>query len=97
MRLAYAIVFVSDMTRAVSFCRDIIGLALRFESPSWTEFATDGPTLAPHLTPANASAGDGQLKEAAGSCRPGLSVANLDGFRQWMVTNAFSVSEARAR
>lgn len=39
MRVNYAIVFVSDMRRSVSFYRDTIGLPLRFESPEWTEFA----------------------------------------------------------
>ena len=48
MRVNYAIVFVSDMTRAVRFYRDVLGLPLRFESPHWTEFATDGATLALH-------------------------------------------------
>lgn len=38
MRLNYAIVFVSDMKRAVSFYRDVLGLPLRFESPGWTEY-----------------------------------------------------------
>jgi len=49
MRLNYAIVFVSDMKRAVSFYRDVLGLPLRFDSPGWTEFATEGATLALHL------------------------------------------------
>jgi lactoylglutathione lyase len=48
MRVSYAIVFVSDMSRSVSFYRDIVGLPLRFESPGWTEFATQGATLALH-------------------------------------------------
>ena len=55
MRVNYAIVFVSDMKRAVSFYRDIIGLPLRFESPGWTEFATDGATLALHATGGSSS------------------------------------------
>ena len=42
MRVNYAIVFVSDMTRSVIFYRDVLGLPLRFESPGWTEFATEG-------------------------------------------------------
>ncbi|MFQ5630242.1 MAG: VOC family protein [bacterium] len=42
MRVNYAIVFVSDMKRAASFYRDVLGLPLKFESPVWTEFATDG-------------------------------------------------------
>jgi len=75
MRVNYAIVFVSDMQRAVSFYRDVLGLPLKFESPEWTEFATDGATLALHSEGAN----------SAGQCRPGLSVPNLDEFHQKMV------------
>lgn len=46
MRVNYAMVFVSDMKRSVAFYRDVLGLPLKFESPGWTEFATDGATLA---------------------------------------------------
>ena len=76
MRLTYAIVFVSDMKRAVSFYRDVIGLPLKFESPGWTEFATDGATLALHVRTES---------EVAGRCRPGLNVPNLDEFHQKMI------------
>ena len=48
MRVNYAIVFVSDMSRSVAFYRDAVGLPLMFESPGWTEFATEGATLALH-------------------------------------------------
>jgi catechol 2,3-dioxygenase-like lactoylglutathione lyase family enzyme len=44
VRVSYAIVFVSDMKRAVVFYRDVLGLPLKFESPGWTEFATEGAT-----------------------------------------------------
>jgi catechol 2,3-dioxygenase-like lactoylglutathione lyase family enzyme len=37
MRVNYAIVFVSDMKRAVSFYRDVLGLPLKFESPGWSK------------------------------------------------------------
>lgn len=77
MRVSYAIVFVGDMKRAVSFYRDVMGLPLRFESPGWTEFATDGATLALHLTEGPDT--------APGGCRPGLSVPNLDEFHKRMV------------
>ncbi|PYR88044.1 MAG: hypothetical protein DMF84_29720 [Acidobacteria bacterium] len=75
MRVSYAIVFVRDMKRAVAFYRDVIGLPLKFESPGWTEFATEGATLALH-------AGDD-----AGRCRPGLNVPNLDDFHRKMIEN----------
>lgn len=44
----YVIKFVSDMNNAVKFYRDTLGLALRFESPGWSEFATGETTLALH-------------------------------------------------
>ena len=37
-RLGHAILFVSDMSRSVKFYRDVLGFALRFELPEWTEF-----------------------------------------------------------
>ena len=77
MRVSYAIVFVSDMKRAVAFYRDVIGLPLRFESPGWTEFASDGATLALHLTEG--------VDTSPGGCRPGLSVPDLDAFHKKMV------------
>jgi len=44
MRVNYVIIFVSDMKRSVSFYRDVVGLSLKFETPEWTEFATEGAT-----------------------------------------------------
>lgn len=85
MRVNYAIVFVSDMKRSVSFYRDVIGLPLRFESPEWTEFATDGATLALHASEAPRGGQDDSPETPAGRCRPGLSVPSLDEFHQRMV------------
>ena len=81
----YAIVFVSDMKRALSFYRDALGLPLKFESPEWTEFATDGATLALHTTEASNSEKANPEQVPAGRCRPGLSVPNLDEFHKRMV------------
>src|SRR5438552_12372321 len=83
MRVSYAIVFVSDMKRSVSFYRDVLGLPLRFESPGWTEFATAGATLALHLSAR--SAAPEEKVPGAGRCRPGLRVANLDEFHKKML------------
>lgn len=47
-KLSYAIEFVGDMSHAVKFYRDVIGLPLKFESPDWTEFSTGETTLALH-------------------------------------------------
>jgi lactoylglutathione lyase len=87
MRLNYAIVFVSDMKRSVSFYRDVLGLSLRFESPGWTEFATEGATLALHLSARSNSAEKDPKELPAGGCRPGLAVANLDEFHKRMLAN----------
>lgn len=83
MRLNYAIIFVSDMKRSVAFYRDVLGISLKFESPEWTEFATEGATLALHSSDKpNPDTGNQQV---AGRCRPGLSVSNLDEFHKRML------------
>ena len=87
MRVNYAIVFVSDMGRSVAFYRDTLGLPLRFESPGWTEFATGGATLALHQSEGPASGPDRVRAEAAGECRPGFEVPDLDAFHQRMVAH----------
>jgi lactoylglutathione lyase len=73
-RVDYTIVFVSDMKRSVEFYRDVLGFPLRFESPGWSEFATEGTTLALH--PA------GEIP--AGRCHPGIQVENINEFHQKM-------------
>ncbi|HEX3147469.1 MAG TPA: VOC family protein [Gemmataceae bacterium] len=83
MRLSYAIVHVSDMKRSVAFYRDVLGLPLRFESPGWTEFATDGATLALHQSASTPSNTEASIP--AGRCRPGLAVPNLESFHQRML------------
>lgn len=81
MRVNYAIVFVSDMEKGVSFYRDVVGLPLKFESPAWTEFATGDATLALHATvPPYA----GDATEQPGHCRPGIAVPDLDAFHRRM-------------
>ena len=85
MQVNYAIVFVSDMKRSVSFYRDVMGIPLRFESPVWTEFETGGATLALHASDSPNSEKDSPPKNPAGRCRPGLRVSNLDEFHKKMV------------
>ena len=84
MKVHLAMVFVSDMKRAVAFYRDVIGLPLRFESPGWTEFATEGATLALHLSEGPGVRDDPE-NVPAGRCRPGLRVLDLDAFHARMV------------
>jgi lactoylglutathione lyase len=78
-KVDYVIVNVSDMSRSVAFYRDTLGLALKFESPGWSEFETGGTTLALHAAAA-AAAGKGAsaAKPAAGTCSLGFSVQNLN-------------------
>ena len=87
MRVNYAIVFVSDMKRAVSFYRDVVGVPLKFESPGWTEFVTDGATLALHQSEDAKPERDDSQTLLAGRCRPGFSVLNLDQFHKRMLEN----------
>lgn len=77
MKIQYAMVFVRDMDSAVAFFRDILGLPLKFQSPQWTEFNTDGATLALHTTaeaPPNKLTGD----TPAGVVRIGFNVDDLE-------------------
>jgi lactoylglutathione lyase len=85
VRVNYAIVFVSDMQRSVAFYRDVIGLPLRFASSGWTEFATDGATLALHASEEPNTDTGGPEKEPAGRCRPGFAVPSLDAFHARML------------
>lgn len=74
-KLAYAMLFVTDMKRAVAFYRDTLGLTLKFESPEWSEFSTGETTLALHpASPEN----------PAGRVRLGINVPNLHAFHKEM-------------
>jgi lactoylglutathione lyase len=87
MNLTYAIVFVSDMNRSVSFYRDVVGLPLRYESPEWSEFATGGATLALHRSDAPGAGRIDSELAPAGCCRPGFGVPDLGAFHRRMVEN----------
>ena len=59
------------MERAVKFYRDVLGFALKFQSPGWSEFDTGETTLALHLASAEHPAGSAQI---------GFKAEDLDGF-----------------
>jgi lactoylglutathione lyase len=84
VRLSYAIVFVSDMTRSVAFYRDVTGLPLRFESPGWSEFDTGGATLALHAAEGQGT-GEAGKDLRPGRSHPGLAVRDLDAFHRRMM------------
>ena len=94
MRINYAMVFVSDMERAVAFYRDTLGLPLRFESSHWTEFATDGATLALHDAGGASPQSTAPHETAAGRCRPGFQVSDLDEFHRRMMAHAVPCVQA---
>ena len=95
MRVSYAIVFVSDMKRSVAFYRDVIGLPLKFDSPEWSEFATEGATLALHRSE-HAPAAPDESDLPAGRCRPGLSVPTSMPFTcGWSSTTSSARSSRR--
>jgi len=79
-KIDYTMIMVTDMKRSLHFYRDILGLRVRFESEFWTEFDTEGTTLALHggarPSPEAASAKEEKL---AGTVAIGLNVSNLEG------------------
>jgi catechol 2,3-dioxygenase-like lactoylglutathione lyase family enzyme len=82
-KLNYAIVFVSDMAKAVKFYRDTLGLPLKFESPYWSEFANDGSTIALH--PAS-------VENPAGTCQLGFSLeGGLDALHEKLAAQGVKV------
>ena len=80
--IRYVMVFVRDMARSVAFYRDVVGIPLRFESPQWTEFATDGATLALHV--AEEGGPEPADTPAAGGCRSGFEVDDIEAFHARM-------------
>ena len=73
----YVMVTVSDMKKSIDFYQNKLGIPLKIESPEWTEFLTQGTTLALHgggvkktKTPEDA--------KCAGVCTFGFSVSNLN-------------------
>ena len=84
-RIDYTMIMVSDMARSVRFYRDVLGFRLRFESEFWTEFDTDGTTLALHGG-ARPRQGGAALAEdkPAGTVAIGLNVSNLDATVQML-------------
>jgi len=75
MKLGYVLKFVDDMSRAVKFYRDTLGLPLKFESHRWSEFGIGETTLALH--PASE-------KNPAGTVELGFTVADIRKFHQEM-------------
>ena len=94
MRVAYVMVFVSEMARSVAFYRDVVGLPLQFESPHWSEFASEGATLALHASEPGAPESGEAGPSRAGRCRPGLHVADLDAFHARMLEHNVRCVEA---
>ena len=80
-KVDYVMVNVSDMGRSVAFYRDTLGLALKFESPGWSEFQTGATTLALHHAPAATDQGTAQSGPVAGTCSIGFTVESVD--RTW--------------
>ena len=87
MRVHYSIILVSDMEQSVAFYRDVVGMPLKFESPGWSEFRTEGATWALHLCAPNDGHAGEIRKETPGSCRPGFQVPDLDLFHSRMLKN----------
>jgi hypothetical protein len=70
---------------AVAFYRDVLGLAIRFESAKSTEFETPGCTLALHLADVPGQTGSSPDASPAGVCHPGFAVGDLDAFHREMI------------
>ncbi len=86
--LRYVIEYVADMDRAVGFYRDTLGLAVRFESPEWSELTTGETTLALH--PASSA-------NPPGSVQLGFTVADLPAVCRELVGRGVRFTRTPAR
>ncbi len=93
-RFSYSILFVRDMSKSVAFYRDRIGLTVRFESPDWSEFETEGCTLALHKAAEGSAPPVEDGKIPAGHMHTGFTVDDIDAFAAGM--KAAGVAEMRA-
>ena len=84
MRVNYVVVFVSDMNRSVSFYKNVLRILLKFETPEWTEFATEGATLAIHKSDDSNPNEANKKNVPADQCRYGLKVPDLEKFNKRM-------------
>lgn len=74
--LNQAIVYVSQMPRAVAFYHDVLGLPLLLETETWSELLAGQVTLALHLTHRLTDAAEPPLP--AGQVELQFSVGDLD-------------------
>src|SRR5687768_8863185 len=72
----YIMIHVSDMKKSVTFYRDQLGLAFKFESPGWSEFATGTTTIALHHVQGPSAAS--KQGPQPGTCTIGFNVPDLD-------------------
>jgi lactoylglutathione lyase len=73
----YVMVTVSDMSQAISFYRDLLGMTLKMESPGWTEFQTGKTTLALHGGGVKEGGSKPGAQPAAGTCSIGFNVEDV--------------------
>jgi len=59
-------------------------MPLKFESPNWSEFKTEGSTWALHLCGDGSQQTKGEPVEGPGRCRPGFQVPDLGLFHSRM-------------
>lgn len=80
-KLDYVIAFVSDMDKSVAFYRDVLGFKVKNESHKWTEFDTEGTTLALHLADVSGHPHT-HATMPAGHCHIGLTVQDITAFHK---------------
>ncbi len=90
MLIRYAIAFVSDMDQSIAFYRDCFGLKPKFTTPGWSEFETEGCTLALHLADASAQT---QSPTQAGTARFGFCVKDLPALHKSLLAQGVVCSQ----
>jgi len=74
------------MKRSINFYRDILGFPLKFETPEWSEFESEGTTVALHISEQTNPDQIEKNETIAGRCRPGFSVPDLDALHEKLIS-----------
>jgi isochorismate pyruvate lyase len=87
-KIDYIMVMVENMNRTIEFYRDVLGLPIKFESESWTEFQSGPTTLALHGggKPRVEEPLSAPHRETAGTSSIGFNVDDLEATYNYLQT-----------
>src|SRR5438552_17928082 len=97
-QIDYVMIGVSNMDQSVGFCKDALGMPLKYKTNEWTEFQTGATTLALHLAKPRSVPATLQNEMVAGTSTIGFTVSDLKKtYRELKAKNVRFVMEPKMR